>query len=209
MKIWLFLLLVISFSLLAQEFKTSKAKEALANYQSEIKKIEALKLKAKEKYKKDLTEALSVAMKAGNLEESVLINSVLEKDLAEEPKSTDDSKGPKSKLKEPIILTDKHGSWAHVKDVCDTGTYRFDIQTVAKKYTLKIYTEGKNFTMDILMTGGKQTLTNIGSTKEDPVGCSIDITSFIKTKGSYSFLPQLKKPGPDIINISKMEIVIE
>lgn len=209
MKKWLFLLLIISIGLIAQEFKTSKAKDALTNYQSEIKKIEALKLKAKEKYKKDLTEALAVAMKAGNLEESVLINSVLEKDLAEEPKTADETKGTKGKLKDPIILVDNHGSWAHVKDACSTGTYKFDIQTVARKYTLKIYTEGKNFTMDILMTGGKQTLTNIGATKEDPVGCSIDITSFIKTKGSYSFLPQLKKPGPDIINISKMEIVIE
>jgi hypothetical protein len=209
MKKWLCLLLIVSFGLLAQEFKTSKAKEALTNYQTEIKKIEALKQKAKEKYKKDLTDALSAAMKAGNLEESVLINSVLEKDLADEPKDAAETKAPKGKLKEPIVLVDNHGSWFHTKDGSNAGNYKFDIQTVARKYTLKVYTTTKEFTMDILMTGGKQTLTNIGTLKADPTGFSIDVTSFIKVKGPYTFLGQLKKPGPDIIDVSKMEIIIE
>lgn len=209
MKKWLLLLLIISFSLLAQEFKTSKAKDAFAAHQAEIKKIDALKVKAKEKYKKDLTEALAVAMKNGNLEESVLINSVLEKDLAEEPKDSADTKSPKSKLKEPIVLVDNHGSWFHTKDGSSNGNYVFDIQTVARKYTLKVYTTSKGFTMDVMMTGGKQTLVNIGAVKENLTGGEIDITSFIKTKGSYTFMPQLKKPGPDLIDISKLEIIIE
>lgn len=207
MKIILVFLFSVSVVLQAQEFKSLKAKEALSAYNAELKKIDDLQNKAKEKYKKELTEAMNIAMKSGNLEESVLINSVLESDFKNEDK-TNETKS-KSKLKEPIVLTDAHGSWTHVKDVnpSNNNTYKFDVQTLGKKYTLKFYFESKSFDMEVLMTGGKQTLLNIGALKQEDYGASIDVSAQIKTKGVYSFLPKIKKP--DLVQMSKAEMVIE
>lgn len=82
-QIFLVSMLLLSVIVSAQEFKSLAAKDALAKYQSGIKKLE-------EQYKKDLEAALISATKSGNLDEAILIKATIEgkvedKEIIEKP----------------------------------------------------------------------------------------------------------------------------
>lgn len=224
MKLFLFILMWTPTFLMAQEFKTAKAKEALESYIAEMQRLETLKEKADAKYEKDLVDAREAAMKAGNLKEAVLINSELEKLNSLEAKSIDPklvdkdnpegSKGADSKSKNQkgnVLVDDHKGRTA--AGVEENNTYKFEVAKPGKTSTLKIYSlrENQRSNGEVFMIDPSQKIVNVGKivpfTEKDR-SFKMDVSKHVTAKGNYSFTIKYTDGNSEIL-IEKVELIIE
>ena len=219
MNRYFFVLLFFPSILFSQEFKSTKAKEALEAYQAEMLKLTSLKEKADAKYEKDLVEAREAAMKAGNLKEAVLINSELEKANSIEAKSIDpnliDKDNPeetKSKAQKGTGLLDAHKGRA-AAGIEENNTYKFEVVKTGKSSTLKIYSQRENQRSngEVFMVDPNQKIISVGKiipfTEKDR-SFKMDVTKFVTVKGSYSFTIKYTDGNSEIL-IEKVELIIE
>lgn len=214
-----YLILLISVNwIFAQEFKTTKAKEAQENYIQEKQKLDDMREKAKEKYEKDLIAARDIAMKAGNLKEAVLINSELEKIGSIDAKNVDknliekddENKNSESKLKGKVnSIVDEHKGRA-AAGINENNSYQFSIEPKSKKYTLKItFSREQKSKGEIYLTDSTQKIINVGKIEPNNEKVfTLDISNYIKSKGTYTFTMNYKEGCCEIL-IDKMEIIYE
>ena len=80
MQIVLFILILIfsALHIYCQDFKSVPAKNAYSKYNTELRKVEEIKLAAEKQFKKDLAEAINTALKDGDLDEANHIKAVID-----------------------------------------------------------------------------------------------------------------------------------